>query len=212
MAASSVNKLIESFENPSIPLIDKEMMYAMLHAMHELLNSNVASVTTNLGCGTIGHLCLTLSPTFYATLSTTRFVLPLNPGSTPVIPVGVTGPEAASIRYAHYLVTLVFNTVNNVYRTLRQQLLSAFKDTFLRFKHKPHRGYSRSNTLELLTHLYETYAVISNTDWLANDKHFRKSYLPTVPIEVAWQQIDDSVAYTDADSKPYSSNQVVDNV
>ena len=68
MAAPSIDKLLESFENPSIPPIDGKPTYVTLHAMHEILNSNAASVNTNLGCGTIGHLCLTLSPTVYATL------------------------------------------------------------------------------------------------------------------------------------------------
>ena len=49
MADPSVNKLIESFENPNIPAIDGEPTYAMLHEMHELLNLNTTSVSTNLG-------------------------------------------------------------------------------------------------------------------------------------------------------------------
>ena len=97
MAPPTVDKLVESFDNPHIPLIDGEPTYTTLHGIHELLKSNSASVATNLGCGTLGHLCLTLSPTVYVTLSTTRVIPPLNPGATPVIPAGATGPEAASI-------------------------------------------------------------------------------------------------------------------
>ena len=149
--------------------------------MHELLDSNAASVTANLGCGTLGHLFLTLSPTVYATLSTTRVVPPPNPGATPVIPAGATGPEAASTRYAHNAEMLAFNTFNNVDRTLWQQLLGAIEDTFLRVKHKPHCGYSGSSTLDLLAHLYKTYAVISNADWLAKDKSFPQGLLTHCP-------------------------------
>ena len=61
---------------------------------------------------------------------------------------------------------------------------------FLRVPHKQNRRYSGSSTLDLLNHLYETYAVISNADWLANDKRFCEPYFPTVPIEVAWRKID----------------------
>ena len=114
MAALSVDKLVEIFENPNITPINREPAYATLHAMHELLNSNAESVATNLGCSTLGHLCLTLSPTVYVTLSTTRVVPPLNPGATPVIPAGAIGPEATSIRYAQDAVTLAFNTFLNV--------------------------------------------------------------------------------------------------
>ena len=211
MAAPSVDKLVESFETPSIPTIDGKLMYATLHAMHELLNSNAASVNTNLGCSTLGYLCLTLSPTVYATLSTAQVVPPPNTGATPVIPAGATGPKAAFIRYAHDAAMLAFNTFHNVDRDLPQKLLGAVKYTFMRVKHKPHCGYSGSSTLDLHTHLYETYAVISNANWIANDKKFRKAYAPTVPIEVAWRQIDDTVAYANAGSTTYSNRQVVDN-
>ena len=74
MAAPTINKLVEIFENPQIPLIDGDPTYVTLQGMHELLTSNAASVATNLGCGTLGHLCLTLSPTVYATLLNTRLV------------------------------------------------------------------------------------------------------------------------------------------
>ena len=153
MAYPTVDKLVESFKNLHIPLIDGKPTYTTLHAMHELLNSKSASVATNLGCGTLGHLCLTLSPTVYATLSTTRVVPPLNPGAMPVIPAVATGPEAASILYAHVAATLAFNTFTGVNRALHQQLLGAVDNTFLRVLHKPHHRYSRPRTLDLLTHL-----------------------------------------------------------
>ena len=120
MVATSVNKLVESFKNPTIPPINAKSMYAMIHAMHNLLNSNVASLNTNLGCVRLGHLCLTLSPTLYATLSITRVVPPPNPGATPVILAGATGPEVESIYYAQDVTTLAFNTFLNVYRALRK--------------------------------------------------------------------------------------------
>ena len=166
--------------------------------MHEILNLNAASVSTNLGCGTLGHLCITLSPTVYATLLTTRVLPPLNTGTTPVIPAVATDPKVASIRYAHDAAMLAFNTFLNVDRALRQQLLGSVKDIFLQVKHNPHPGYSGSRTLDLLTHIYETHAVISNADWLANENRFRKPYYTTVPIKVACQKIDNAVAYTNS--------------
>ena len=71
MAAPSVDKLVESFENPNIPLINREPTYATLQAMHDILNTNAAFISTNLGCVTLVHLCLNLYPTVYATLLTT---------------------------------------------------------------------------------------------------------------------------------------------
>ena len=179
--------------------------------MHELLNSNAASVNTNLGCGTRGYLCLTLSPTVYATLLTTQVFPPTNPGEILVIPSGTTGPRAASIRYSHDAAKLAFKKNRNLECTLSQKLLGAVKDNFVRFKHRSHQRYSVSSTLDLLTYLYKTYAVIFNADWLTNDKRFRNTYASTKPIEVVGRNIDDAVAYTNAGSTPYSTKQVVDN-
>ena len=64
----------------------------------------------------------------------------------------------------------------------------------------------------MLAHLYNTYAVISNADWLTNNKRFCEAYAPNNHIKVLWRQIDDVVAYTDAGSTPYSTKQVVNNV
>ena len=76
------------------------------------------------------------------------------------------------------------------------------EDNFMQVKYRPHQSYNKSSTLYLLTHLYEPYAVISNADWLANDKRFCEAYAPTNPIEVVCRQINDAVAYGDAGSTP----------
>ena len=63
----------------------------------------------------------------------------------------------------------------------------------------------------MFTHLYKTYAKISNIDWLANNNLLRKAYAPNKPIQVVWRQIDDIVAYVDVGSTPYLTKQVVYN-
>ena len=65
--------------------------------------------------------------------------------------------------------------------------------------------------LDLMTHLYATYTVISNANWLKNGRRFRKPYSPAVPIKVAWRQIEDAVAYADAGLTPYFRKQVTNN-
>ena len=69
-------------------------------------------------------------------------------------------------------------------RALHQQLLVSVEDNFARLLHRQHLGYRGPSTLDLLYYLYTTYAVIKNTGWIANDKHFREAYAPTDPIEV----------------------------
>ena len=75
--------------------------YESITDIHLKLNSNAASVQSNLGCGTLGLLFLTFSPDFYATLSTIVFVPPVNPGPEPNIPTDATGAAIADLRYQH---------------------------------------------------------------------------------------------------------------
>ena len=52
--------------------------------------------------------------------------------------------------------------------------------------------------MDLLTHLYKTYAIIYNAELLAKNKHFCEAYAPTDPTKVVWCQINDAVAYVDS--------------
>ena len=73
------------------------------------MNSNAASVQSNLGCGTLGLLQLAVSPVVYSTLLATAFIAPVNPGSDPTIPLIVLVPQITNLRYAHDVATAVFN-------------------------------------------------------------------------------------------------------
>ena len=79
---------------------------------------------------------------------------------------------------------VAFNMLQNMDRALRQQLLGTIKENFVCVLHRTHLGYSRSNTLDLLSQLYATYALITNSNWISNDKHLCEAYAPTNPIKV----------------------------
>ena len=145
-------------------------MYAIIHSLHELLNSNTASVCTNLVCGNLGHLCLTLSPTIYVTLLVTLAVPLSNTDAAFVIPAGATVPEGASIQYTHNVATVAFGMFQNIDRVLRQQLMGVAEGNFDLVLHRPHLSYRGSTTLDMLAHLYTMYVGITNEKWLANYK------------------------------------------
>ena len=150
----------------------------------------------------MGHLWLTFPLTVCVTLSATPVVPFPGPGAAPVIPAGTTGPEAASLRYAHNAAKIVFNMFQNIERPLCQQHMVAVKDNLVRVLHMPHQGYSTSCTLNFIAHQYVIYAVIVNANWIANDKRLQEAYAPTNPIEVLWRKIDDAVAYAEVGLAP----------
>ena len=91
------------------------------------LNSNAVLVQSNLGCGTLRLLYLTVLPDVYATLSASIFVVPVNPGSEPVIPEHSTGPQISDICYVYHATTTLFNEYDCTDKALRKLLLAYSK-------------------------------------------------------------------------------------
>ena len=82
----------------SIPPINAQPTYSSIHEIHQFLSSNAVSIQSNLGCGILGLIYLTLLTTVYATLSATLFIPPPNPGATAKVPSTATAAQTSSIR------------------------------------------------------------------------------------------------------------------
>ena len=87
---SSIENIFDGFLFPMINPIVGTPDYKSIAEIHLKLNSNAASVQSNLGCGMLGLLFLTISTDVYATLSDVAFVPPVNPVPEPNIPAGAT--------------------------------------------------------------------------------------------------------------------------
>jgi hypothetical protein len=130
--ATSVESLIESFPHPSIPSIEGQPTYEPITNITHLLNTNTASVQTDLGGGGAhGHLVLTVSTAGLATLSPTPFLIPNNPGPTPIIPNDVNTQATNIITRAHPEDLRVWREYINVDAALKQQLIKAVNPLYL---------------------------------------------------------------------------------
>ena len=123
---SLIKKIVDGFLFPTIDPIIGTPDYESIADIHFKLNSNAASVQSNLGCGTLGLLFLTVLPAVYATLSTAAFVLLVNPGPKPSIPTGSTGAVIPDLWYHHTEATKIFTKYKNTDNALRRLL---FDDT-----------------------------------------------------------------------------------
>ena len=97
-------------------------------------------------------------------------------------------------------------------KALKQLLLSAVDDMFVRTLRHRHVGYANVTTLQLLTHLYSVYANINPVDLQENDRRMKTPYDPNLPIEALFDQIEDAVEYAAAGKAPSSAAQVVNTV
>ena len=157
---SSIEKIVDGFLFPTINPIIGTLDYESITDIHLKLNSNAASVQSNFGCGTPGLSFLTVSPAVYATLSTTTFVPPVNPGPEPIIPTGSTGTVIADLRYHHTRATKIFAEYKNTDKALRQLLLASTDELYVQSLRHKYIGYGKTTTRALLDHIYSTYTLM----------------------------------------------------
>ena len=208
---ASIDKILEAMTHSSIPPIIGQPTYSSIHEIHQYLSSNAASIQSNLGCGTLGLIYLTLSPTVYATLLDTLFVPPPNPGATAKIHSTTTASQTSSIRRAHDESQEIFKEYDNTNKALKKVLIGAVDDIFLRAIRDCYVGYANITTRPMFTHLYTTYANITPADIIKNDARLKTAYNVNQPIKRLFEQIEDAIEYVDAGHNPYTPLQVFTN-
>lgn len=209
--APLIDSIVEGFPFPTVQPIIGEPNYESIAALHLQLNANAASVQSHLGNGVLGLLYLTVSPAVYATLSAVPFVPPPNPGPSPIIPPLATGHVINNIRALFREATDRFKQYTATDKALKQLLVGAVDDMFIRSLQTKYLGYLNVSTRQILDHLYAQYARISSSDLQDNDVAFKTPYDANLPIETLFDQIENGVDYAAAGLSPYTPEQVTNN-
>ena len=206
---SSIDKIIEGFPYPTLPKICGEPTYASIAELHQKLNANAASVHSNLGCGTLGHLWLTLKPDIYNTLSAVPFRPPENPGPQPEIPERATAPQIASIRFDFEANQRIFQKYTNVEQAVKSQLIASVDEVFIQSLRNKYVGYGNHTTKDILAYLYTSYAKITPSSLDANDKTMREPLDPAQPLEVFFTRVEECQEFASAGNAPYTPEQIL---
>ena len=128
---NTMENIITSMPDCAIPPLKGPPNLEYLTKLNTYLNSCSASVHSNLGCGTLGHLPLTAPPTVYALLSATKFVVPTNPGSA--VQLATPAPAAAvisALTREHAENLRVWKTYTNNDKVCKQKLLSLVTEVY----------------------------------------------------------------------------------
>ena len=79
----------------------------------------------------------------------------------PIIPEGSTGPQISDIRLQHANATRLYKQYDTADKALKQILIGTVDEMFIRSLRHRYIGYANVTTLQILTHLYSTYAHIN---------------------------------------------------
>ena len=137
------------------------------------------------------------------------FVPPANPGPNPEIPAGATQFQIQAATSLYNQSTNDFKQYNATDRALKQQLMGAVDDMFVNILSDIHVGYANVTTLQLLTHLYNTHANITDGGLEDNKDVMAAPYDVNLPIETLYKRIKESAQYAAAANTPFTTAQVV---
>ena len=186
---SALDKIMESFPHPTVSPIFGQSSYETIAELQLKMNTNSASIYSHRGNGRIGLLFLTVKPAVYNTQSTVTFDPSKNPGQNHTIPTGSTVLQIADIRRRHKDQFDEFQTYQQTDRTLKTILITSIDEAYIRSLRDKYIGYANVTTLQMLTHLYNSYDRISLFDLEENDKRFKQQWDPNQPFKVLMDQI-----------------------
>ena len=204
----SIEDFTNAFPNQLTPIAG-EPTYQTLKALKDQLKANAASIPTTLGGGNHGYLGLILSPAAYATISPTAFVEPAYPGQHPTIPAGTNAANTSTIIRQHTEDTRQWREFKNVSTALKNQLLRAVDDIYVRALRDQHVGYMNQSIRNLLTHLFNNYGNITQLELEDNDTKMRALWDPNSPFDCLVQQLEDGQDYADDGGQPYTADQLL---
>lgn len=150
-----------------------------------------------------------MSPQLSTTLSDTPFIATINPGPDSIIPPYQTAPQIAAIRQTHTTASKLYKQYDTTDKSLIQPLLGAVDEMFIATISSRHIGFVNTNILQLLTHLYNTYDQIRDSDLIANQGRMEVPYDINFPIKALLEQIEDNVEYVAQGRTPFTNEQVV---
>ena len=171
----------EGFPHPVIPMINGKPTYEAITELHRLLNSNAASVYSNLENGTSGNLMLTVTPQVYLSQAAAPFISPFNLGYSPAVPINSARPQIAAIKRQFKVDRKIWEVWINTDKALKGQVFGAVEESFYRVLRNRHTGYAGVNTLQLITYLCDMYDNITPEDLVANDARMKTQYYYSRP-------------------------------
>jgi hypothetical protein len=167
------------------------------------------SVSSYVGGGRHGHLCIIMINEEYFSIATDVFPVPNNPGASAEVVAGTTAAVIAEMTRLHREATQVYRTYRNVDQAIKKLILEAFDEAYLNALSDEVVGYANCMSLDLLTHLLTFYAMIAPTELTQNYERLNTPYDPSQPIETLFQQIQDARAFADAGGQPNGNAMII---
>ena len=179
----------------SLPIIPREpglRHLLKINDVHKKGKASAASVFSTLGGGAHGLLGLGLLLSTYFQITEMIFHRSANPGLLPQNVISMSAQMAKIVRQ-HKEELRVYRLVVAADLALKSQLIDAFKEIYFSGLRNRHTGFTGISYMNMVTHLYTKYGIISAVDIMENEKPMDTLYDPSIAIEAFFEQIESAV-------------------
>jgi hypothetical protein len=203
MPILTVTQIKDGFIHQHLDRIVGLPCYSTLKILKEQVCDNAGTVFSTGGDGTTGCLRAALTAAQFALVSNTPFDVPVHPGA-PVFPdAQVAAQVREDIRTDHNVLLKHFVEFRTVDQILKAQIIAALEPQYVAALRLPTTNFITRTTLDFITHLMATYAVIGPRELQQNITDMQLPWNPPAPITTLYTQIENAVDLAQ-DSVPIS--------
>ena len=104
---------------------------------------------------------------------------------------------------------MVYRQIENTKLALKSQLIDTFDKTYFRGLRGRYTGFSGIIYVQMISHIYDSYGLITALDIIENEKRMDKPYDPSEAIETYFDQVGDAVEFAEVGNCPFTHTQIV---
>jgi hypothetical protein len=136
MKYATVEDVMASFSHPVLPTVQGEPDYQTIHATRKSFQADFWAIYTQLGGGTLGHLCLIISDASYAMIAPTTdagptlWTSPQAPGQAPANTDG-TAAQISAARHIWEEDVQTYRACTSVQQALKKKIISVLEPMYL---------------------------------------------------------------------------------
>jgi hypothetical protein len=203
----SVDDIKAKFPTKTLPVIIGEPTYENIRLLTEALYGNAASLPAYTGGGKHGHIGLIMPASLYATLSSTAYETPIDPGQ---FPEDHSSEAERLYNKQQYLgERRVYDNHNNMDNALKSQIIDTIHETYLCEKRNKYTGYLGVSARDLLDHLLARYGQITAADIAACQARMSEPFDATLSIDLFFHKIDDCIQYASDGDVDFTQRQIL---
>ena len=208
---NKVDNFLEAFPNKIIKHTGR-LDYEILNNIKTALKRNFTTVPCTLGGGAHGYLGTILTAAEYAAatpINTLLFTDPIFLGDAAVIPPNSTGPQIAAIKRQFNKALCQSTEYKNLTDTGKKFIQDGIDDMYLKGITDRNVGLANVTIREILEFLFQNYRNITQYNIEDNDKKLKEKWDTNTPIEMLFDQIEDTQDFAAAAGQPYTNNQLL---